>query len=424
MFSIIPGMQITHRIALDPTNKQETLLRQHAGYARFAWNWGVEESRRALDAGESGATRHQRLRPVFNALKADLAPWHGLLSQNAAKYALTALSEGWDRFWLELDKAKKANKKCEFGRPRFKSRKRSKPSFRADNGPGTVTCAGKYVRLPRIGKVRMREACRFVGPVRECTIKHDGDRWYAAVVCEIPEPEPKAEGAVVGVDIGLRRLLTVHDGETVEVFGNPQPLKRALSKVRRLSRRISRSMRIHGKDRPSKRRERRLAQLRREHARVKNLRTDAAHKATTAIAKRSSVVCVERLHVKGWMRNRRLARSAADASPGRVLRLVTWKCKREGVTVVEVDRFYPSSKTCSACGHVNAELAMEEHWNCPACGARHQRDDNAALNLRRQEPAPDLIRGLAVDAEGTSDGLEAAVPGEASTRQLVCILAD
>ena len=201
----------------------------------------------------------------------------------------------------------------------------------------------------------------------------------------------------------------------MEVFGNPQPLKRALSKVRRLSRRISRSMRIHGKDRPGKRRERRLAELRREHARVKNLRMDAAHKATTAIAKRSSVVCVERLHVKGWMKNKRLAKSTADASPGRVLRLVTWKCKREGVTVVEVDRFYPSSKTCSACGHVNAELAMEEHWNCPACGARHQRDDNAALNLRRQ--------GLAVDAEGTSDGLEAAVPGEASTRQLVCILA-
>ena len=97
-----------------------------------------------------------------------------------------------------------------------------------------------------------------------------------------------------------------------------------------------------------------------------------------------------------------------EISPGRVLRLMEWKCKREGVTVVEVDRFYPSSKTCSSCGHVNAALKMEERWTCPACGVRHQRDDNAALNLRRQ--------GLAVDVEGMSDGLEAAVPGEASTR--------
>ena len=86
---------------------------------------------------------------------------------------------------------------------------------------------------------------------------------------------------------------------------------------------------------------------------------------------------------------------------------------------MEVDRFHPSSKTCSACGLVNGELEMEEHWRCSGCGASHNRDDNTALNLRRQEPAPDLIRGLAADVEGVSDGREAAVPGEASTRQII-----
>ena len=358
MFSMIRAMQITHRIALDPTNKQETLLRQHAGYARFAWDWGVEESRRALKAGESGATRQERLRPRFNMLKPDLAPWHGLLSQNAAKYALMALGETWGRHWSELDKAKKAGKKCEFGRPRFKSRKRSKASFQADNGPGTV----------------------------------------------------------VGVDVGLRRLMTVHDGESVQVIENPRPFAAAQGRIRRVNRGIERSKRIHGKDRPSKRRERRYAERRRLYRRATALRMDAAHKATTAIAKRSRVVCVENLHVKGWMRNRRLSRSTADASPGRILRLVIWKCRREGAALVEVGRFYPSSRTCSSCGCVNAGLKMEECWTCPACGVRHQRDDNAALNLRRQ--------GLAADAEGMSDGQEAAVPGEASTRRLVCIRAD
>ena len=409
-------MKITHRIALDPTNKQQTLFRQHAGYARYAWNWGVEESRRALDAGESGATRQERLRPAFNAVKRKLAPWSGVLSQNAAKYALMGLGETWSRYWSELAKARKAGKKCEYGRPRFKFRKRSVPSFRADNGPGTVKCEGKTVRLPKIGKVRMREACRFSGAVKECTVKHDGVRWFVIVVCDVPEPEAKAEGATVGVDVGLRHLLTVHDGETVEVFANPRPLNAALGKVRRLCRRISRSRRIHGKDEPSKRRKRRQGQLCRQYARVRNLRMDAAHKATTAIAKRSKLVCVEDLSVRGWMRNRRLARSTADASPGRVLELMAWKCRREGAALVEADRFFPSSKTCSSCGHVNAVLGMEEHWSCPACGVRHQRDENAALNLRRQ--------GLATDVEGMSDGLEAAVPVEASTRRLVCVLAD
>ena len=221
---------------------------------------------------------------------------------------------------------------------------------------------------------------------------------------------------MVGVDVGLRRLLTVHDGESVEVFDNPRPLNVALGKVRHVSRRISRSRMIYGEKRFSKRREGRLAELRRLHLRVTNLRMDAAHKATTAIAKRSLVVCVEMLHVKGWMKNRRFARSTADASPGRVLRLVAWKCRREGVTLVEADRFYPSSKMCSACGDAHAGLKMEQYWACPACGVRHQRDDNAALNLRRQ--------GLAADVEGVSDGRKAAVSGEASTRQLVCIVAD
>ena len=403
-------MLITHRITLDPTNKQKMLFRQHAGYARFVWNWGVRECRRALEVGEPGATRHERFRPLFNAVKGELAPWHRALSQNAAKYALTSLGEAWGRFWSERDKAKRAGTKCAFRPPRFKSRKRAALSFRADNGPGTVQCQGKSVRLPRIGKVRTREACRFAGPVRECTVKHDGVRWHAAVVCEVPESLAKEAGDVVGVDAGLRRLATVYDGEFFEVIKNPRPLKAVLQKLRRINRRISRSRKVHGNKRSSNRRERMYGERRRLYARVSYLRLDAAHKATTAIAKRSRLVCVESLNVSGWMRNRRLSRSTADASPSRFLLLLGWKCRREGTRLVEVGRFYPSSKTCSGCGAVNGALGMEAHWCCPECNVRHDRDDNASMNLRRQ--------GLAADVEGVSDGRKAAVPGEASTRQL------
>ena len=405
-------MIVTHRIALDPNDCQETLLRQHAGYARFTWNWGVAESKRALEEGEKSATSHYRLRPAFNAVKRGIAPWSSALSQNAAKYTLTDLAQAWERFWRECEAAKQAGRKLarRCRPPRFKSRKRGM-SFRADNGPGTVRTEGRVIHLPRIGAIRLREACRFAGVVRECTVKHDGKRWHAAVVCEMPKPEPKETGAVVGVDVGLRRLATVYDGESFEVVENPRPLKCALSKLRRLQRRIARSVKLHGRNRQSRRRQRRYAELRRQHLRVANLRLDAAHKATTAIAKRSRLVCVESLEVTGWMQNRRLSRSTADAAPSRFLALLKWKCEREGSRLVEVERFYPSSKTCSACGVVNGELRMEERWCCPVCGASHNRDDNAALNLRRQ--------GLAADVEGMSDGRKAAVPGEASTRQII-----
>ena len=156
-------MLTSHRIALDPTNKQKTLLRQHAGYARFVWNWGVSECRRALDAGESSATYPQRFRPLFNAVKGELVPWSKGLSQNAAKYALIGLGDAWGQFWSALGKSKKTGKKLKFRPPRFKKRKAAKQTFRADNGPGTVRTCGKTIRLPRIGKVRTREACRFEG---------------------------------------------------------------------------------------------------------------------------------------------------------------------------------------------------------------------------------------------------------------------
>ena len=240
-------MLISHRIALDPTNKQKTLFRQHAGFARFAWNRSLEESRRALDAGEPGATNQYRLRRFFNSVKGGIAPWSGILSQNAAKYALVGLGEAWSRFWSERDKAKRAGTECRIRPPRFKSRRRSVQSFRADNGPGTVRCAGKAIRLPRTGKVRMREGCRFEGPVRECTVKCDGGRWFAVVVCDMPEPESKAQGVVVGVDVGLRCLATVHDGGSATVIANPRPLKLALRRLRLVNRCIARSRLIHGR---------------------------------------------------------------------------------------------------------------------------------------------------------------------------------
>ena len=353
----------------------------------------------------------KRFRPLFNAVKGELAPWSKGLSQNAAKYALIGLGDAWGQFWSELGKSKKTGKKLKFRPPRFKKRKAAKQTFRADNGPGTVRTCGKTIRLPRIGKVRTRETCRFERPIRECTVKYDGVRWYAVVVCDVPAPEPKESGVVVGVDVGLRRLATVYDGERFEVLENPRPLKRALGELRAVNRRVARSRKIHGKSRHSSRRERMYEKRRRLYVKVSHLRMDNVHKATTAIAKRSKLVCVESLHVAAWMQNRRLSRSTADASPGRFLTLLKWKCQREGSRLVEVDRFYPSSKTCSACGEVNAELQMEERWRCPACGARHNRDDNASVNLRRQ--------GLAADVEGMSDGRKAAVPREALTRQII-----
>ena len=123
------GMLITHRIAPDPTNKQRTLFRQHARYARFAWSWGVAECRRALDAGEPSASRQQRIRSLFNSVKAEMAPWSGALSQNGAKYALIDVGEAWKRYWSEREKTRKAGKKDKIRPPRSSSASEARHRF-------------------------------------------------------------------------------------------------------------------------------------------------------------------------------------------------------------------------------------------------------------------------------------------------------
>ena len=404
---------ITHRIALDPNDRQDTALRRHAGYARVAWNWGVAETRRARAAREEYATNHHRLRPLWNRVKRDLFPWCGEQSQNCAKYALIDLGNAWKRHFETKD-LPKAQRVC---RPKLHKRKHG-TAFRADNGPETVRFDNGRIVLPKIGAVRIREQPRFDGPVKECTITHDGRRWYAACVYEWPGATPKTEGPVVGVDIGLRRLATVFDGERFEVVENPRPLKHALRRMRRLQRRIARSRKTHGKRRCSNRRRRRYDDLRRQHARIAAIRRDSAHKATSAIAKRASVVCIESLNVRGWLANRCLARSTADAAPGLFVSLLKWKCEREGAALVEADRWYPSSKTCSACGTKNAALQREARWRCPACGVDHDRDENAAINLRRQG-----LPALGVDAcVRPAESPAAAV--EAPTRRTTEIIPD
>ena len=402
-------MTLSHSIALDLNNQQDTLFRQHAGWSRFAWNWGVAESRRALDAGERNATSEYRLRPLFTKVRAELAPWSSDLCQYAAKYALDNLGNAWTHFWKELKAARneKRTPRRNCGRPRFHKRSRGM-AFRADNGHGTVRIEDQRIRLPVIGWVRLCERWRFSGTIRKCVVKHDGKRWKASVVCEAPTPPPKATGAVLGVDVGLRRLATVHDGEHADIVENPRALKAALADLRRVNRKIARSKKLHGKDKRSQRRQKLYARRRRLYHRVAAICLDAAHKATTAIAKRARVICVETLNVAGWMKLRSLARATAEAAPGRFLRLLAQKCEREGALLVAVGRFYPSSKTCSTCGEINSALEREERWECPTCSTVHQRDDNAALNLHRQ--------GLAVDVKGVSDGQTTAVPCEASTR--------
>jgi putative transposase len=268
------------------------------------------------------------------------------------------------------------------GFPRFRKKGRGRESVCLTTG--TIRVEDKsHVVLPRIGRVRTHEPTTALlgrieaGTARilRATVSREGWRWFVSFTCEV-EREPKASrfpDAVVGVDAGLRHLAVLSTGERVV---NPRPLKAALRRIARLNREVAR--RKPG----SRNREESRRKLVRGHARLANIRRDAWHKLTTRLARTYGTIVVERLCVAGLMRSRRLTRALADATPAELRRQLVYKCVWYGSRLVEADRFWPSSKTCSRCGAVKEKLPLWERvFRCNACGFVLDRDENAARSL-------------------------------------------
>ena len=244
-------MKRSHRVALKPTTEQEALFGQHAGYARFAYNWALGEFRAGLDVGEWLTER--TLRPRWNRVKGMIAPWGTVLSQNAAKYAINDFgqaAESWGEYRQKVKAGQRVGRRVGF--PRFKCRKHEQ-GFRADNGPDTVKVEGRAVILPKIGRVEMVEELRFEGSVREVTINRTAGTWFACFCVEDgQEPPPVKVGPTVGVDVGVGTMAVCSDGTKVE---NPKVLSDALERLRRVDKAIARSRSVHGQSNHSNRRE-------------------------------------------------------------------------------------------------------------------------------------------------------------------------
>ena len=401
-------MKRSHRIALKPTPEQESLFGQHAGYARFAYNWALGEFKAGLDVGEWLSER--TLRPRWNRVKCLIAPWGSALSQNGAKYAIVDFgqaAESWSEYRQKVKAGHRPGRCVDF--PRFKRRKHEQ-GFRADNGPDTVRMEGKVVILPKIGRVATAEQLRFRGSIREVTINRTAGTWFACFCVEDGQKAPSVKyGPTIGVDVGVGTTATCSDGTVVE---NPKALAPALKQLRRLDKVIAGSRNVHGKSNHSNRREMLYARRRRIHVRVVNIRNDHHHKATTAIAKSAGRVVVETLNLAEMMLNRRLARAIADAGMSGFLSKLEYKCAWYGAAYVKADRWFASSKLCSYCGWKNDDLTLSDReWLCGGCGVLNDRDANAAMNLANWP-------GLSFPASGRGDCVRSAEPAvvvEAST---------
>lgn len=360
-------MIIAHKIALDPNNVQATYFARAAGTARFAYNWALAEWKRQYEAWNLDNSlpkpSQAALRRQLNAIKREQFPWMLEVTKNAPQMAIIQLGDAFKNFFA--------------GRSRYPQFRKKGVHDRFTLTNDQFSIDGSRIRIPNLGWVRMCEPLRFTGKIMSATVSRVADRWFVSITVDTQNdlPLPKAENqGAVGVDLGVSALATLSTGETIT---GPRPHKALLNRLRRLSRSLSR------KQKGSANRKKAKAKLARLHARIANIRADALHKLTSDLTSRFRTIGIEDLNVRGMVKNRHLSRSIADMGFFEFRRQLEYKSLRRGGQVVVAERFFASSKTCSACGHRLDALPLSvREWACPACGVIHDRDVNAATNLK------------------------------------------
>lgn len=380
------------KVALDPTPAQERRFLSHAGAARFAYNTALAHVKEDIEAGDKSEWSYYSLCKWWgnnrDALTIDNSgtAWWRENSSEAYRRGLESLAKGLSN-WSKSRKGTRKGRRVGF--PKFRVKGKTSPRFAYASGCfGLIDGDPKALKFPRIGRVHcMEDVASRVGDgrVKRMTISQRAGRWFASLTVERND-KPTAQaskGGTVGVDLGIKTLATLSDGT---VFENPHHLKKSEQKLKRAQRALSRK--VPG----SNRRNKAKARVARLHAHVANQRQDALHKLTTHLASKYSEISIEDLNVAGMMKSHHLAKSVMDASFGVFRRQLEYKTARTGARLHVIDRWYPSSKTCSQCGKVKTKLSLSERtYRCEHCGLVIDRDLNAAMNINVAGSAPETI---------------------------------
>ena len=363
------------KIQLKPNNKQNSLLFQCAGTARFAYNWTLDQQQKNFKAGNKFITDNDLRKQLTRLKKAEFS-WLYQYSNNITKQAVKDACEAYKKFFKKLA-----------DRPRFKSRKRSKPAFYHDNIKLKVT--DRHVQLEKIGKVKLAEFGRIPPNSKYSNprITFDGLNWYISVGIDMPDmtiDKPTSES--IGIDVGIKDLAIVSNGKKYKNINKTKVVKKTNKKIRRLQRRASRSY-LKMKELKSRGKSANLLKLEKQinktYKRLTNIRTNYLHQTTTELVKtKPAYIVIEDLNISGMMKNKRLSHAIAEQKLYEFSKQLEYKCLWYGVELIKADRFYPSSKLCSCCGHVKKDLRLSDRVYRCECGNVIDRDLQAAINLK------------------------------------------
>ena len=358
-----------YKYRIYPTDEQKVLFAKTFGCCRFVYNWALNLKIEAYKLEKKSVAYKEVQNRMVNELKKE-NQWLTEVNSQALLNSIRNLDTAYKNFFRDTHTV---------GFPRFKSRK-NRQSFQCpqhcsvDFGKGTVS-------IPKAKDIPAVLHRRFKGTVKTVTVSMTpSGKYFASVLVDTAIQElpvsPIQGDTALGIDLGIKSLAVCSDGRT---FDNPKNLQHSLDRLALLQKRLSR------KQKGSANRNKARIRVARLQEHIANCRKDNLHKITHVLTHDSQVrtLCMENLNVKGMQSNHHLAQAVGDASFGMFLTMLEYKCRWYGVNLVKIDRFAPSSKTCGQCGYVYKGLKLSERsWTCPECGTHHDRDFNAACNIK------------------------------------------
>ena len=382
-------MKIIHKsykFRIEPTSEQIVLLSKHFGACRFVFNKFLHERKEKYLNEKTSLNYYDNARTLTDLKKEEDFDWLKEINSQSLQSAIRNLDSAYKNFF---------NKQNKF--PRFKS-KYDKQSFKIPQN--TLINEGKLL-IPKFKEgIKINLHREIEGEILFATItKSTTEKYYVSITCEVNHKPFDKTGSKVGIDTGIKDLAILSDGKTYE---NIKVLKSKLKKLKYQQRQLSK------KQKGSNSRQKQKIKLSLTHEKITNIRKDYLHKISTEIVKNQDIISVEDLSVKNMMKNHKLAQSLSDVSLGMFYTMLEYKSKWNDKSFVKIDRFFPSSKTCSNCGWIYQDLNLSiREWTCNSCNEHHDRDLNAAKNILKQ--GINILSGSGTESD-TKQKQEEALP--------------
>lgn len=371
------------KVRLYPNQQQAQKLSQVMGSCRWWYNYALNLCNETYKQTGKGLGR--------TAINAYLPQ---LKKEKETVWLADCYSQCLQSVTLNLTKAFKNffEKRAKY--PRFKSY-HGKQSCQY---PQNVKIENGSLKIPQIGLVKASIHRLFDGQIKTVTVsKTPTGKYFASILFETEQDIPKVSitGKICGIDLGIKDFAIVHDGSKTSKYQNPRHLKKYEKNQKRKQQKLTR------KEKGSKNREKAKKLVAKVHEKISNTRQDYLHKLSRKIVNDNQVVVVEQLNTKGMLKNHKLAKAISDVGWGMFVNFLDYKLKEKGGLLVEIDRWFPSSKTCSNCLYQMSDMPLDiREWVCPSCGNQHDRDENASLNIRAEGIRIIQTDGLAVSASG------------------------